>query len=236
MRFFLFSLTILALMTACQSNQKPQPVSLPAGTHMMVAQEVIQATQYTYIRGTENEKEVWVALPLMPDAKVGTTYYFDNAMEMSNFVSKDLNRTFAQIFFINAVKTSLTPAEAPVTTQDTSRKPGKVAIEKKEVKVEAIAGGVTIAKLYAAKGDYAGKVVKIKGEVTKYNSAIMNKNWIHLQDGSDFQGKFDLTVTTDQEVKVGDVVTLEGKIVLDQDFGYGYKYEILLSDAKVVKK
>jgi hypothetical protein len=35
---------------------------------------------------------------------------------------------------------------------------------------------------------------------------------------------------------VGDIVTLEGKIVLDQDFGYGYKYELLMEDAKIIKK
>jgi hypothetical protein len=63
----------------------------------------------------------------------------------------------------------------------------------------------------------------------------MKKNWIHLQDGTDFSGKFDLAVTTDSEVKVGDNITVEGVITLDKDFGFGYFYEVLMEDAKINK-
>ena len=64
----------------------------------------------------------------------------------------------------------------------------------------------------------------------------MSKNWIHLQDGTDFEGKFDLTITTSStDVKVDDVVTLEGIVSINKDFGYGYFYEVLLEDAKILK-
>ena len=63
----------------------------------------------------------------------------------------------------------------------------------------------------------------------------MNKNWIHLQDGTEFDGQFDLTLTTDQQFEVGSVVTMEGKIALDKDFGYGYSYKVLLEDSKIVQ-
>ena len=46
------------------------------------------------------------------------------------------------------------------------------------------------------------------------------------------RNNFDLTVTTNSTVNVGDVVTFEGKIVLNKDFGYGYSYKVLLEDAK----
>ena len=59
----------------------------------------------------------------------------------------------------------------------------------------------------------------------------MNKNWIHIQDGTDFSGKFDLTVTSDKEVSVGDIVTLEGKIALNKDLGYGYFFDVIMEDA-----
>ena len=77
----------------------------------------------------------------------------------------------------------------------------------------------------------AGKTAKIKGQVTKYTPAVMGKNWIHIQDGSDFNGKFDLTVTSLNDVKVGDVVTLEGKISLNKDLGYGYFFDVIMEDA-----
>jgi hypothetical protein len=53
----------------------------------------------------------------------------------------------------------------------------------------------------------------------------MNKNWIHLQDGTENNGKYDLMVTSDKEVKVGETVTLVGKISLSKDFGYGYSWK-----------
>ncbi|MCX6291682.1 MAG: hypothetical protein NT126_07945 [Bacteroidetes bacterium] len=42
-----------------------------------------------------------------------------------------------------------------------------------------------------------------------------------------------MTITIDREVKVGDVVTVEGKISLDKDFGSGYFFEVLMEDAKI---
>jgi hypothetical protein len=61
----------------------------------------------------------------------------------------------------------------------------------------------------------------------------MGKNWVHIQDGTEYQGGFDLTITTDGQVAVGETVTFEGKIVLDKDFGYGYSYPVLMEEAKI---
>jgi hypothetical protein len=36
------------------------------------------------------------------------------------------------------------------------------------------------------------------------------------------------------EVKDGDIITFEGKVALNKDFGHGYKYDILLEES--VKK
>jgi hypothetical protein len=94
---------------------------------------------------------------------------------------------------------------------------------------------MTIAKLFAEKAGMAGKTVKVRGQVTKYTPMVMGKNWIHIQDGTDYQGKFDLTVTSGTEVKLGDIVTLEGKIALDKDLGYGYFFDVLMEDAKAVQ-
>ena len=110
-----------------------------------------------------------------------------------------------------------------------------VSHEKKEIKMNHAKDDITIAALLENKKTYAGKMVLIKGEVTKFNPGIMKKNWIHLQDGSDFNGKFDLTVTTDQEVKIGETIIVEGIIALDKDFGSGYFYEVIMEDAKLKK-
>jgi hypothetical protein len=64
---------------------------------------------------------------------------------------------------------------------------------------------------------------------------IMNKNWIHLQDGTSFNGFNDITITSLEKVKVDEIVSLKGKVVLNKDLGSGYKYDILIEDATVVK-
>jgi cell wall assembly regulator SMI1 len=110
----------------------------------------------------------------------------------------------------------------------------KVAVEKIDVKVDACKDCIKISDLLENKNTYSGKTIKVTGKVTKFNPEIMGKNWIHLQDGSEFQGGFDLTITTGQKVAVGDIITFEGKIVLDKDFGYGYVYNVLMEDAKPV--
>jgi hypothetical protein len=81
----------------------------------------------------------------------------------------------------------------------------------------------------------SGKVIKVKGSVTKFNPQIMGKNWVHIQDGSEFQGTFDLTITTDLEVTLGQIMTFQGKIALDKDFGYGYSYKVLMEEGKIVQ-
>ena len=59
----------------------------------------------------------------------------------------------------------------------------------------------------------------------------MGKNWVHVQDGTGGSGTNDLTVTTNATAAVGDTVLVRGKLGADKDFGFGYKYDILIEDA-----
>ena len=63
----------------------------------------------------------------------------------------------------------------------------------------------------------------------------MGKNWIHIQDGTGDPQKntHDLVVTTDGMAEKGEVVTIEGVVAANKDFGSGYKYEVIIEDAKV---
>lgn len=106
---------------------------------------------------------------------------------------------------------------------------------KADIKIEPCADCVTIGRLIADKKSFSGKKIRVKGVVTKVNEAIMDKNWIHIQDGTEAEGIYDLTVTTGQKVSVGDTVTFEGNIVLDKDFGYGYFYNVLMEDGNILK-
>jgi hypothetical protein len=228
--------TVIGLFAvSCQLGPKPQQASQQEapGVHKAVVLEVIQTSMYTYLHVEEKDGDKWLALPGM-EAKANEVYYYTGGMEMKNFVSKELGRTFPSVYFIESVSKS-----PDLTAKDEKAYPhqgSKNKTEKQPVKVQPVQGGVTIAELYKNKSTYADKKVMIKGEVTKFNANIMDKNWIHLQDGTDFSGKFDLTATTATEVAVGDVITLEGVVKLDKDFGYGYSYEILLEDAVLIEE
>ena len=116
------------------------------------------------------------------------------------------------------------------------KSPGPAKTEKINVKIDQCAGCVKIADLMANKKSYSGKVLRTRGQVVRYNPGIMGKNWVHIQDGSESNGEFDLTITTSQNVSVGDILSFEGKIAVDKDFGYGYFYNIILEDAILVQQ
>lgn len=93
--------------------------------------------------------------------------------------------------------------------------------------------GKTVQEVHREKLKLNGKRVTLRAKVVKYNEAIMGKNWLHLRDGTGKEPANDLTVTTQAKAKVGDTVLLEGTVVVDKDLGAGYKYDVLIEDAKV---
>ncbi len=95
----------------------------------------------------------------------------------------------------------------------------------------------SVGDLYKEKSALNGKQVALQGKVVKVNNGIMQRNFIHIQDGSGdaADGSNDLIVTTQDTVVVGDQVSVNGTVVLDQDFGFGYKYPLLVEQAKVTK-
>jgi len=99
--------------------------------------------------------------------------------------------------------------------------------------IEVPDGGTSVAALYTDKKGLEGKKVLIRGKVVKFTPGVMGKNWIHLRDGTGEEGTNDITVTTDATVAVGVLVTAQGTVVLDKDFGFGYKYAVLIENAKV---
>lgn len=230
MNSFILLTGIILLMASCNSNTKQQSADLAPGVHMCVVEEIIQTNAYTYLRAMEDSKEIWLAIEKQEVKKEGT-YYFKDPMEMANFKSKELNKTFKSIFFVQEFSDQ--PILA-VKTMPQGASGGKQVVEmKKGISVKPAEGGITIAELYAKRDTYAGKSVKIRGEVVKFNKNIMRTNWVHIQDGTNASGNFDLIITTADEVKVGDVVIFEGPITLNRDFGAGYSYEVIMQDAKL---
>ena len=229
----LLTLSILTVMLAsCQSGGPKKVENLAVNAHQVTAGEVIQTTKYTYVRVIEDEKDYWVAIN-KADIKEGETYFWSEGMEMRNFTSTELKRTFESIFFVQDFTDQPITTDRPMPAQAMGGK--QPVVEQEGIKVERAADGITIAELYTKKSELAGKKTSIRGQVIKVSSGIMGKNWIHIQDGTKEGGNFDLTVTTQEIVGVGDVVTFEGLVSVNKDFGAGYFYNVILEDATVKK-
>lgn len=93
----------------------------------------------------------------------------------------------------------------------------------------------TVAALYAEKAKLSGHQVQLHGKIVKVNNAIMNRNFLHLRDGTGADGSNDLTITSQDTAEVGDEVVVTGTISVDKDFGAGYTYPVLLEQASVKK-
>ncbi len=199
--------------------------------------EVLQVNSYTYLLVKENDIERWLAVPSI-NVEIGEIYFYKGGMEMSDFESKELNKTFDSVLFLGSI--SKTPGDKEkLSFQHSStiklQKTLKPIIEKLILTIEPVNDGISIAELLKNKKKYENKTVKIKGQVTKFNSQIMSKNWIHLQDGTEFNGNFGIILTTNAEVKLGDIIIMEGKVFLDRDFGYGYFYDLIIENSVLVK-
>jgi len=130
--------------------------------------------------------------------------------------------------------TEAAPAEIDYN-QDATGHVGTVSSSKVDVAVKHGDGEMSISEVFEQKAELVGKSVTVKGKVTKYNPSIMGRNWVHIQDGTEYSGEFDLTITTADEVAVGEQVVFTGTLAVDRDFGYGYKYSTIIENA-VLKK
>jgi len=198
------------------------------GSRKALVEEVLQTNSYTYLRVDENGNQSWLAVAKQ-EIKTGTTVYYKPDLEMNNFESKELNRTFESIFFVSSFSDK--PLNGTRPSMMLGSKGHKTTEPKTNISVEQPKGSQSIANLSADRASYEGKVVTIRGQVTKYNGGIMKRNWVHIQDGTKDGQTYDLTITTNDEVSIDDIVTFKGKIVLNKDFGAGYKYDIIMEEA-----
>jgi len=221
-----FSVLILVGLTSCSKKSNPPAQNLPAGTHAVKIIDKIDAAGYTYLQVDENGNQYWIAGPQTQVDK-GETVYYAQGMEMKNFHSNTLNKTFDSILFVQSI--SKEPAGSSVTEAHSQA----LNIPKEQISVSALKDGKTIAEIYAQKESLAGKTIKVKGKVVKYNGDIMNRNWIHIQDGTSNNNEYDMLITSKDQAQVGDIIIVEGTVALNKDFGAGYSYPVMIENAKI---
>ena len=241
----LSTLFIFSVATCCTAEDTQKNIPAPsmgtkpvAGSVNGTVVETINTGGYTYVQVDTGKEKIWAAAPEF-QVKVGDLVTVPTGMLMRNHHSKTLDRTFDQIYFVG--KISVAGAEQSTPTVPATANAGApheniVPAAPSDMDFSGInkaEGGKTVAELYAEKDKLSGKEVTVRGKVVKFSSSIMGTNWIHLQDGTGGEGTNDLTVTTDATVAVGDTVLVKGVLAADKDFGYGYKYAVIVEKADV---
>lgn len=205
--------------------------------------ETMNAGNYTYVRVDDGSQKIWAAAPQFVVA-VGDKVIVPDGMPMHNFYSKTLGRTFDLVSFVPGVQVVGSQAAQdqaagasdhgstfahPISGHGAAT--GAAAVDLSNIKKAE--GGETVAELFSKKAALVGKQVSVRGRVVKFTPAVMGKNWLHVQDGSGGAGTNDLTVSTSAAAAVGNTVLVRGKLSTDKDFGFGYKYDVLIEDATV---
>jgi hypothetical protein len=245
-KYLIVLLVSLALATGCQDKSPKAEKQTVQGKSVVdestgggfsgTVAKTIKVERYTYVQVDTGKEKIWAATPEF-NGKVGDRVVVPEGLVMQNFHSNTLDRDFELVHFVGTISSGENSQEFTKELQMPPGHPpmgGKSSEPQVDVSgVEKAKDGKTVAEIFAAKEDLAGKQVLVRGKVVKFLPQIMGKNWLHLQDGSGGEGTNDLTVTTTAMAEVGDLVLVNGKVSVNRDFGYGYTYEVLLEDAEI---
>jgi len=191
--------------------------------------ETIEVHNYTYLHIETATGKVWAAVPKAQVA-AGSQVAVENAMKMSNFHSPTLNRTFEEIFFgtLRGAPAALVIATAAGSASAPPPIPTDVAVHK-----ATGPNAFTVAEVITQSEKLNGKSVTIQAVVVKVNTGILDRNWVHVRDGSGSEADKtnDILLTTTETPKVGDVVIAKGRVATNKDFGSGYSYQVMIEEA-----
>lgn len=208
--------------------------------HTVVISKILPTEKYIYLNVTEGGKQYWIATGKQ-QVNVGETYFYRDGLLKTNFESKEYKRVFDTIYLVS----KFVPKEhggntGNLTTDFTEGFSTKTEESQKETiathteDIKQHKGSIKISELVANPSAYQGKTVQITGKVVKVNPNIMDRNWLHLQDGS--KNDFDLVVTTNTFVPEGTTITVRAEVGLNRDFGAGYRYNLILEKGEILEQ
>ncbi|MGO9443256.1 MAG: nucleotide-binding protein [Thiobacillaceae bacterium] len=222
---FICMIIFSPFVTAHDTPASPSPVGTVVKGEVL---EVKDVESYTYLHLKTKDGETWAAVN-KASVRKGAEVTLENVMVMNNFKSTSLNRTFPTLLFGTL--------SGPGENADMGKGHPEFAkmAEGPDIHIPKARGknAHTIAEIIMHRSAFVDKPVVLRAKVVKYNPAIMGKNWVHLRDGSGSASANtnEILVTTTNETKVGDVVTVEGTVRVNKDFGAGYSYKVLIEEA-----
>lgn len=229
--------------SAAAPAKKSSTAAEPAGSGNLNGKvvETMDAGGYTYVCLEKKGKRTWLAVPQMKVA-MGSTMSFQPGSVMPNFSSPSLKRTFDTIIFspgpVSGGAAEMPASHPPIPSGATGSK-ASVSSKDATIKVAKAQGAnaYTVGEVHAKRSSLNKKTVQVRGKVVKVNRGIMDRNWVHIQDGSGDQtkGTHNLVATSQETPAVDDVVTVTGTVAKDRDFGGGYTYNVIIENAAFAK-
>ncbi len=202
--------------------------------HEVVIKELQPTPKYIYARVQEGEQFYWIATQKQ-DLEIGKPYLYNESLLKTQFESKEFDRIFDTLFLV----TTLVPKDHGIiegTFHGSQKSNVKMAVIKEAIAKQDSAaifmGVVRIADLVNDPGKYEGNEVVISGECFKVNANILDRNWLHMKDGS--KDDYDLVITSEEQVPKGKKISVRGIVRVNADFGSGYSYPILIENGRLV--
>lgn len=190
--------------------------------------ETMNSAGYTYIQLDRQGEKEWFAVPESL-VRVGDEIQLQPGMQMGEYTSKTLGRTFDKIVFSGGVSGVL---KRVVTTADDIDE-GSVAMTIPKAEGP---NSYTVAEIFEKKDALNGKKVVVRGKVVK-TSHFEGMQWLRIVDGSGSpkRGNHKLVVITTEDVAKDDVVTVSGTVLTGKAFG-ALTYEVVVEDAQIKKE
>ena len=235
MKNILIAFSLLTLISCGKKDKDYRSIANPNEPREVIVQKSEPAGSYTYLSVQDGDESYWIAVAGKGFEK-GETIYFKSFVEMNDFKSKELDRTFESILFVDQFSREPDGLDKAVPSGAETSNPRKnrmdVLID--SIKIAPAPGGISIEELYGNAEKYKDKEVVVRGQIIKINRDIMDRNWVHIMDGTRVD-RSDLTFTTTEDFQMGDTITIRGKVALDKDFGAGYVYPLIVEEAEQIQ-
>ena len=242
--FLTFTLALGCIAVSAPIGRKPQlsrqlqPRPPLKAVSLVKVAETMDAASYTYVLvDTGFTNKFWAAAPRFT-VKVRDAVVVAAAIAMPNYHSKTLNRDFDVVYFTNNVTVS-----GKVTAQVKSPRNSRAIIHPL---VALLQTGFCFTKIKQADGVNASRIFSLTKSNSKANGSPFERRRGQIQrrgHGEELAAhprmdRAPLAIMISPSPprpkrNSGDTVLVTGSLSTDRDFGGGYRYTVIVEDAKV---
>ena len=240
MCFRLAVVFFLAVLLGCQKDNGEAggpAVGVPGLSVSGVVLEKLDADPDSFLRLKTDQGEVWDKISLT-GLIIGSKVNIVQVQELRHWESPRLQRTFDRLYLGRLdfqgqaiVQESIHGGDSPQPQANVPAHGHGGALPMMDATIPKLdkapgADGRTVEEIVNNGSSLQGRTVLVRGQVVRVTSGLTVPNvsggtWIHIQDGSGdrTKGTHSLTIATDENLKVGDVVTMRGTVKID-DSGF----------------